>query len=145
MADYLVERHGFRLAHFKTPLLFSVSMLVAPQRKPYTPEYRRLLQEVGSAFRRYNPDSLVQCQEKFNGKRYLVLDDVRFRNEAAWVKDNGGILWRIVTPSIECDHESETDLDAYDGWDAVYQREDGTPIETAYEWVDEFLATLSSR
>lgn len=48
------------------------------------------------------------------GKRY-VITDVRFRNEAQRIKDNGGEVWQIIRPGYGPvnDHPSETELD---GW-----------------------------
>jgi len=52
----------------------------------------------------------------------VVIDDVRFEDEAEFVKDNGGILVRI-DPYVGWEsgpaarHSSETALDKYRGWD----------------------------
>ena len=53
---------------------------------------------------------------------WIVIDDVRFEDEAWFVKDNGGILVRI-DPYVGWEsgsgarHSSETALDKYEGWD----------------------------
>lgn len=30
-----------------------------------------------------------------------VISDVRFPNEAAWIKGNGGVIWKIIRPGVE--------------------------------------------
>lgn len=39
----------------------------------------------------------------------VVISDVRFPNEAAWIKSEGGIIWKIIRPGVEPvrAHESE--------------------------------------
>lgn len=58
---------------------------------------------------------------------FALIADVRFKNEAALVKQMGGILVKVtrynddgsmfVDPSRSATHPSETELDGYDGWD----------------------------
>lgn len=52
-----------------------------------------------------------------------VISDVRFRNEAGWVKSQGGILIRINRDIESVDdmdaHHSETALDNYKGFDYI--------------------------
>jgi hypothetical protein len=49
-------------------------------------------------------------------KSFVVVDDVRFVNEANLIKDLGGQMWRITRPSVEknTDHVSEGGLDAWE-------------------------------
>lgn len=51
-----------------------------------------------------------------------IITDVRFPNEAKAIADRGGILIKVVRPETDHlagDHESETALDQYVGWDLV--------------------------
>jgi hypothetical protein len=87
---------------------------------------RELLQWHGTEVRRkQNPDFwLIQMQKRLveledNG---AIIDDVRFEDEAKFVKDNGGILVRIDPyvgwePGPAARHSSETALDKYEEWD----------------------------
>ena len=60
----------------------------------------------------------------------ILIDDVRYVEEADFIKNDGGILLRIepypgyVKPSYG-DHESETSLDNYDDFDIVFTPEYG--------------------
>lgn len=71
---------------------------------------RKLLQDLGMAARTYNSDFWVN--ETYSGinAKYCVFTDVRFENEAQFIRDRGGIIVRIVRPDqISADqHESET-------------------------------------
>jgi hypothetical protein len=48
--------------------------------------------------------------------RGLVVTDVRFENEAAWIRDNGGVLWHIERPSVKSvvEHSSEAGVELTD-------------------------------
>jgi len=54
----------------------------------------------------------------------IIIDDVRFINEAEWVKSKGGKIVRLNPypewkPGKFSDHESEINLDFYNGFDLV--------------------------
>jgi hypothetical protein len=60
---------------------------------------RALLQDLGMAARRYNPNHWIEELHSICGrKRFLVYTDVRFQNEADYVREQGGIVVRIVRP-----------------------------------------------
>lgn len=104
------------------------------------PEVRRLLIEVGQ--RRRNGDSdywIKQVEEDdyyramlSNGNCICIFTDVRFPNEAAWIKRQEGYLWRVERPGLAQDTNSldlsETALDTYTGWDSVLQN-NSTPAD----------------
>lgn len=79
------------------------------------PLVRTFLQDLG-VYRRvrdgedYWVQRLAAWREEVHPAR-LVITDVRFANEAAWVRQQGGELWRVVRPgvSIESTHVSETE------------------------------------
>lgn len=58
---------------------------------------------------------------------YIIIDDVRFPNEAEFVHDQGGLLVRLYPytgyrePADGTLHESETALDEFTQWDIVYR------------------------
>ena len=70
---------------------------------------RALLQDLGMAARRYNPNHWIEeLHSIYDRKRFLVYTDVRFQNEADYVREQGGIVVRIVRPGqIAENHESE--------------------------------------
>lgn len=49
----------------------------------------------------------------FDGHQAQLWTDVRYPNEAAWIRQRGGMLWRIVRPGLAQDrtHDSETAAD----------------------------------
>jgi dephospho-CoA kinase len=72
---------------------------------------RKLLQDIGMAGRAYNEDVWVNCVQANSAFRFnqqIVITDVRFLNEAKFVKRNNGIVIRIVRPGlVTTNHESE--------------------------------------
>ena len=59
-----------------------------------------------------------------------VVDDVRFENEAELIKSAGGKVIRLTREPHSDDHSSETELDDYEGFDAVIDNTDLTINET---------------
>ena len=84
------------------------------------PAGRFLLQTTGEERRRRKLDWWIEALavrlRDFCAEVNLITD-VRHKNEADWVKDEGGEVWRIVrsgfTPEHGQNHVSETDLDGY--------------------------------
>lgn len=86
------------------------------------PEVRRLLQVLGTECVRdhIGADAWVQAlarrigTELAAGRRY-VITDVRFPNEAAWINNLGGEVWRVVRPHFDNglpeEHPSEAFVD----------------------------------
>lgn len=92
--------------------------------------FRPILQWWGTEFRRYwgknenywvnKTEQLYQATRELGTYRNFLLTDVRFRNEATYIKSKGGILINVVRNTGELDmHGSETSLDHYDKWDHV--------------------------
>ena len=54
-----------------------------------------------------------KAQHIMNNGRSVVIDDVRFPNEVAMIRDLGGELWRIERPGVsyDGDHSSEGGLE----------------------------------
>jgi hypothetical protein len=66
---------------------------------------RKLLQEIGSAGRRYSKDTWLRFMPK---NTPLIIDDVRFINEAKAIYELDGIVIRINRPGlVPMKHESE--------------------------------------
>jgi hypothetical protein len=77
--------------------------------------YRQLAQTLGTEWgRSISPDlwtriAAAQIAKDHNRSQRYVISDVRFANEAAWVREQGGEIWRIVRPDATAvrDHASE--------------------------------------
>lgn len=68
---------------------------------------RKLLQQIGSAGRAYDPWTWIS---KMPIDQPIIIDDVRFTNEAEAIRDVGGIVVRIIRPGLTpMNHESETE------------------------------------
>ena len=81
---------------------------------------RHMMQTLGTEWGRacIHPDFWVmiaraETQRTMADGRSVVLDDVRFPNEAAMIRDLGGELWRIERPGVSYsgDHGSEGALE----------------------------------
>lgn len=81
-------------------------------------EVRRFLQELGTQARNHiGPNVWVQALERKwleSGITNLVIPDVRFPNEAAWVHKHGGYIVRVHRPDFDngvgTDHPSESNI-----------------------------------
>lgn len=104
---------GARLAEFPglpgfvyDVLLLAVSQdLRDPFVKPTQPTMRQLLQLWGTEYRRAQDEDywVKRLDERLAGLplNTVTIDDVRFPNEAAWVKANGGLLIHITRPGCD--------------------------------------------
>ena len=81
------------------------------------PEVRTTLQNLGMACREHLDDRIWvnQALRKFEAEKHVVITDVRFTNEADWLRLNGAQIWRIRRTGIDAanDHVSESQLDGY--------------------------------
>jgi len=102
-------------------------------------ESRRLLQVYGTEEGRdkYGVDIWIKVMLNWirlfsdRGIRTIIIPDVRFKNEAQFIKDNNGTLIRVISPKRTSEtyvkeglissqlHISETDLDNYNDFDCV--------------------------
>jgi len=116
---------------------------------------RKFLQDIGSAVRAYNQDYFVDWLERFSVVRQtqrVVITDIRFQNEADWVKSKGGIVIRIVRPEIICgNHESElkqsevsADYDVVNDSTVEALHEKILQIETIYDQAQNTNAAIPS-
>lgn len=70
--------------------------------------YRQMAQELGTGWgRELHPDFWLKiagakaAMYQKHDSRGVVISDVRFPNEAAWVKAQGGVIWKIIRPGVE--------------------------------------------
>jgi hypothetical protein len=109
---YVVERTGWDYA------------------KDHYPEVRSFLQRLGEGARKtFGEDFWVQVwhARAYSDQHDVVIPDVRYLNEAMFVKKFGGFLIRINRARFnEVDpHSSETQLDEFDRWDATIDNSSG--------------------
>lgn len=79
------------------------------------PEIRRLLQTLGTGVRDIVSErAWIDALERewlCRGRPHTVVPDVRFPNEAAFIKRHGGVLIRVIRPNfnngVDPNHESE--------------------------------------
>jgi hypothetical protein len=110
-----------KLARYPYYLASSFPDLIKYDEPQLTP-VRRILQHYATeVIRKQFPDYWVDtvfnkaANEEVN---YLLIDDVRFKNEAERIKNYGGVLIRLDPyigwePGKHADHQSEIDLDDY--------------------------------
>lgn len=141
LARYLVEDHGYTEHAYADPLrelalALDPIVLVTPSGQSYglchvvesigwdtakeqIPEVRRVLQRLGTdVFRAIDEDVWVDRMRALLVRREspVVIPDVRFPNEAALVRELGGVLVRVVRPGAptsdaNASHTSETSVD----------------------------------
>lgn len=91
------------------------------------PEVRRLLQVMGTEVGRnmFGQDAWINATAgKMNVDNKYVFTDVRFENEAQWIKLIGGKLWYVDRPGVQAvnNHISEHALAGYN-FDAIIRNE----------------------
>lgn len=81
------------------------------------PQVRQHLQNLGVAARKVFDESfwIYQALGEVAPQDKVVVSDVRFSNEADWIKDFDGQIWRVTRPGIDAvnNHVSETNMDNY--------------------------------
>lgn len=96
---------------------------------------RELLQYWGTDVRRKeNPNYWIEKVKnhiKIMSMSQFIIDDVRFPNEADFIKEQNGILIRLnpypnYIPDPNSDHKSENALDDYENFDLKYTPEYGS-------------------
>ena len=93
---------------------------------------RKLLQDLGSIGREYDRQCWVS---RMPTGRAVIIDDVRYINEAAAIRSVGGIIIRIERPGLTpMDHSSETEQrDIVADYTLINDQELEEKLETLYE------------
>lgn len=123
-ADHLVERHAFVKRAFADPIK-RIACDAYGWDGAKDARGRRLLQEIGSVGRRYDPDlwlKRLSTRLASDGSPRVVVDDVRLAREVACLEGLGFACVRILrSPALIStrladqareQHETETELDA---------------------------------
>lgn len=81
--------------------------------------YRKMLQRTAMAFREKFGDDfwIAHLESKIDLDEDIVIDDVRFPNEAQWVRDNGGVVIGLLAHDATLDDDAHVSEQAmYDQW-----------------------------
>lgn len=80
--------------------------------------HRELMQGFGSVIRDVMSNAWIQyALHSIASHDAIVIDDVRYTNEADAIRERGGVVVRLDSPDVSQDaHPSETELDAYSGF-----------------------------
>lgn len=107
---------------------------------------RRFLQLLGEAMRVLDPEYWIKQAARAMSRplaagNCFVITDVRYVNEAEWIRKNGGVIIRVVRPLLgpANNHVSELEMEAYNCDASIYN--DGTLSDLAAE-VDEIRGAL---
>ena len=90
--------------------------------------------------------NMIQDGENNHNKdhKHIGIADCRFQNEVDAIKQNGGIIIKIIRPGLEHENDSHAseNIDAVKNFDHVIVN-DGT-LEDLYKKVDQFMSNLLS-
>jgi hypothetical protein len=111
--------------------------------KTTAPEVRRLLQDLGVGARNiFGEDFWIkQTLGKYKPTDKIVVTDVRFENEAEFIKGfPGAKIWRVNRPGVGPvnDHISETGLDLWD-WDAIITNNNDNDMQSLINQIKSLL------
>lgn len=125
--EILERNHGYHGFAFADPIRRMLGQLIDPKYindrdKKESPipglwvSYRELAQTLGTEWARECLCDNFWLKVAYNHMQtiksdYIVISDVRFANEAQWVRNMGGILWQIDRPGLDPvrEHISESD------------------------------------
>lgn len=145
IANRLVDKHGFMRVSWADPMKEAAGIIfdwdyehlygdlkeVIDPRWGFSPRWAII--RFGTEACRDNIDKNIWVKStwfriqkiwKKNPNMGIVVPDVRFPNEAAFIREKGGVLWRVdrdIPPDENSSHESEVALDSYDDWDVIIQ------------------------
>lgn len=161
-ADFLVNKYQFEKKAFADPLKLVVQHLFLLEKDdlhdPVKKEKvdsrwglspRQMMQMVGTDMVRTSLGEdfwLKHMGFSFasSSSRHLVVSDVRFENEAQWVRHNLGVLIRIhskeITPPLDT-HVSENEMEQIEV-DLVLYNNKSEGKETFYNQIDNLLQIL---
>lgn len=149
-ADHLVRRHGF-VKHALADPIKRIARESFGWDGAKDARGRRLLQELGTVGRHYDPDvwlDRLDAKIRSEGSSDVVVDDLRLAREVAYLERAGFVCVLVTRPSelvrsavapVGVRHETETGLDAIE-FDRVIDNA-GT-FEDLYAHLDRLVTTL---
>jgi len=155
-----LAKHGLERINFKTELLNELKQSLPDLLKYWADKYkmtidemlenkpceevRFLMQNWGTEFRRSEDKNYwVNKWKKNVAGKNVVVDDCRFLNEAKAVKDNGGVIIKIIRPGFLGDsHQSEKEINDIQ---ADYTIFNDTDINKLIQAIDDLYVELKKR
>jgi len=128
-ASYLISKHGGQVAKLAEPVYKLAEMLQSAVGFPIEKD-RELLQYIGTDWgRKHDPNVWVRMFGHNYGDpgQHTFVTDMRFRNEADALREYGYVLVRVDRSDLPEPmaawrrHQSEIDLDGYEGWHYIVQ------------------------
>lgn len=166
-AQYIAEKYGFVRLNFKDALvaeirerfpglLQEIANIMEQTNydgmNPWTvdrlfkdkpPLMRTLLQNYGTEVRRKDYDDywVVQWLKKATKHQHVVVDDVRFLNEAQAVRDMGGVLIRIIRVDYDNtdSHSSEMEMDKIETNETISAVTGDEGVQAVRDLIDSIL------
>jgi len=89
------------------------------------------------------PAEAARIRARFDWRGVMVATDVRFPNEVAWVRRNGGILWRIVRAGLQVTDSHVSEHATSDTPADATIRNDGSVDDLRRVVVDELSSLVS--
>jgi len=123
VADFLVKNYDFQRLGFADPLkkmILQAGICSEAELSGKKSAFARwIMQKIGTDIFRNQIDKdfwIKQMARKLQESNHskIVIDDVRFLNEADFIKRQGGIIIKIIRDNPECynfSHVSETEMD----------------------------------
>lgn len=169
IAKHLVAEHNFKKMSLANGVKYiAVAMFqINPDKK--TPENRSILQQIGSKMREIDPNVWIKTTDAFVrdwgyvwGEDPLVIDDVRFLNEAEHFKNKGYVLVYLNCPLDVCkqrilsrdgsfdekmfEHESESQIKliADTFYDTMYEIDASKSLKEVLADVDGIIDEIKS-
>lgn len=107
---------------------------------------RKMMQLFGTEVARHiHPDFWLKSAEYHIPKGDVIIDDVRFPNEANWIKNRGGVVVKIIggIPRIEDGHSSENLLGIYPDHQIENKfTETKDTLDEFYNKIDHFMKSI---
>lgn len=151
VAHYLEDTYDGSTYSFADQLKESLMLIGVPRDWLYNTKpdiVRRLMQVYGQVMRDVDEDWWVDIvlddlEEDYDDDDLVVIDDLRFKNEARKLKDEGFVLVRVTKhprqlelfPAPGSEDISETDLDDWTEWDYVIEAAE-EDLARVFEQVD---------
>lgn len=157
VAGILATKYSYKCYAFAKPLkaaLAAVGLKEPESREDKealipgrTFSYRKAAQTLGTEWARNLEQGFWLELAKSNTKdfQYVVITDVRFEDEAEWVRSSGGVIWRVqgrasTVSALEAAHASEAGL-APNSADKVLDNSGN--FGYLYEQIDELVHAYS--
>jgi dephospho-CoA kinase len=129
MADWLVDNHDYHKVSLAGKVKEIASDLFGMQEKD-----RPLLQQIGMKMREIRPSVWIDYViDLGNHHENIVIDDVRFVNEAKALSEAG---WKVVRLVIDEDLQKERLMKTYEDWEIHWNNRNDNS-ETEVDLIDE--------